>query len=96
MRRPNGNRQGIVFANEERLHGAPLNRNGNNFIELMELGQGNGGAVFKALHLPSMKVSQSVSQSISQRARLGSTRSVRHFFFPVIPAATHAHTHTPP
>lgn len=50
--------QGIVFANEERHHAAPLvNRNGNNFIELMELGQGNGGAVFKALHVPSMKVS---------------------------------------
>ena len=49
--------QGIVFANEERHHSAPLvNRNGNNFIELMELGQGNGGAVFKALHIPSMKV----------------------------------------
>ena len=46
-----------MFANEERHHSAPLvNRNGNNFIELMELGQGNGGAVFKALHIPSMKV----------------------------------------
>jgi len=40
---------GIVFANDERHHHSPLiNREGgNNFIELMELGAGNGGAVFK-------------------------------------------------
>ena len=40
---------GIVFANDERHHHSPLvNREGGNqFIELMELGAGNGGAVFK-------------------------------------------------
>lgn len=40
---------GIVFANDERHHQSPLisKDGGNNFIELVELGAGNGGAVFK-------------------------------------------------
>lgn len=49
---------GIVFANDERHHHSPLvnRQGGNQFIELMELGAGNGGAVYKALHVPTMKV----------------------------------------
>jgi len=28
----------------------------NNFVELMELGAGSGGSVWKAIHVPSMKI----------------------------------------
>jgi len=33
-----------------------VNLNSNNFVELMELGAGNGGSVWKAIHIPSMKI----------------------------------------